>query len=301
MWRVIDLGGSGYFLHMKHNCLLVEKNEQVTSIPFQDIHSIVCHGNGFRYSDDFLKQCLKNKIPVTFCDEQHVPMGMLLPMLQHTEASKRIDLQLQSTRPKKKQAWKQIVSKKLHCQSQFLSVAGCTKESLKLKVLSEQVNSGDTTNKEAQGARVYFSALYGKGFLRSDDDDEINNLLNYGYSILRSAVARAVVECGLLPSIGIFHSNRINPFCLVDDLMEPLRPMVDSLVYRLAATKGIQDGLSPTIKKDLICLTSVAVGFKEEKCEFTFALRLYVQSYIAFLSKECDTIQFPEHSYAWTI
>lgn len=301
MWRVIDLGGSGYFLHMKHNSLLVEKEGQVTTIPFQDIHSIVCHGNGFRYSDDFFKQCLTNKIPVTFCDEQHIPMGMLLPMLQHSEASKRIDLQLRSTQPKKKQAWKQIVSKKLSCQSQFLSVAGCAKESLRLKVLSSQVNSGDTTNKEAQGARVYFKALYGKGFLRSDGDDEINGLLNYGYSILRSAVARAVIECGLLPSIGIFHSNRINPFCLVDDLMEPLRPMVDSLVYRLAATKGIQDGLSPSIKKDLISLTSVAVGFKKERCEFTFALRLYVQSYIAFLSKESDAIQFPEHSYAWTL
>ncbi len=301
MWRVIDLGGSGYFLHMKHKSLLVEKEGQVTTIPFHDIHSIVCHGNGFRYSDDFFKQCLTNKIPVTFCNEQHVPMGMLLPMLQHSEASRRIDIQLLATLPKKKQAWKQIISKKLSCQSQFLSVAGCHKESLQLKVLSDQVNSGDTSNKEAQGARVYFKALYGKEFIRSNDEDEINGLLNYGYSILRSAVARAVVECGLLPSIGIFHSNRVNPFCLVDDLMEPLRPMVDSLVYRIAATKGIQDGLSPTIKKDLIRMTRVAVEFKDDKCEFTYALRLYVQSYIAFLSKECDAIQFPEHSYAWAI
>lgn len=301
MWRVIDLGGSGYFLHMKHNCLLVEKEEQVTSIPFQDIHSIICHGNGFRYSDAFFKQCLINKIPITFCDEKHMPMGMLLPMLQHSDTAKRIDVQLQSTKPKKKQAWKQIVSRKLRYQGEFLAISGCKKEALNLKVLSEQVNSGDTTNKEAQGARVYFLALYGKGFLRSDSEDEINNLLNYGYTIMRSAVARAVVECGLLPSIGIFHSNRVNPFCLVDDLMEPLRPMVDSLVYNLAATKGIQDGLSPNIKKDLISLISEAVEFKKEKFELTFALRLYVLSYIAFLAKESDVIHFPEHSYAWTI
>lgn len=298
MWRVIDLGGTGYFLHMKHNNLVVEKEDNVTNIPFQDIHSIVCHGTGFRYSDDFFKQCLMNKIPVTFCDERHVPMGMLLPMLQHTEAAQKIDTQLKASIPRRKQAWQQIIVRKLVNQSSFLYSTGCDKEGLKLKVLSERVSSGDTTNNEAQGAKVYFEALYGKGFFRSDEDNIINSRLDYGYTILRSAVARAIVDCGLLPSCGVFHSNRINPFCLVDDLMEPLRPMVDSLVFQICASKGIQDGLSPEIKKSLISLSCAEVTFDFQQVELSYGLRQYVLSYIAFIARNSDEIKFPEYSYA---
>jgi CRISPR-associated protein Cas1 len=298
MWRVIDLGGSGYFLHMKHNSLLVEKDDCVSTIPFQDIHSIICHGMGFRYSDDFFKQCLANKIPVTFCDEKHVPMGMLLPMLQHTESAIRLDTQLKASVPRKKQAWQQIISQKLLNQSKFLEITNHKKESLGLEVLANNVKSGDTTNAEAQGARIYFAVLYGQDFLRSDDNNAINSRLDYGYTIIRSAVARAVIDCGLLPSCGVFHSMKNNPFCLIDDLMEPLRPMVDSLVYRITSRIGIQDELTPKIKKDLIALTTTEVCFEGQKVEFSYGLRLYVLSYIAFISRESEKIQFPQYCYA---
>ncbi|NCC47331.1 MAG: type II CRISPR-associated endonuclease Cas1 [Bacteroidia bacterium] len=163
MWRVIDLGGTGYFLHVKHKNLVVEKDGSETTVPFQDVHSIICHGLGFRYSDAFLKGCLHNKIPVTFCDEQHLPLGMLLPMLQHTESSQRIDLQLGSSLPRRKQAWQQIVAEKLRKQGGFLQYLSCDLEAKQLFHLASRVLSGDPTNTEAQGAKIYFEGVYGKG------------------------------------------------------------------------------------------------------------------------------------------
>lgn len=301
MWRVVDLGGSGYFLHTHHNKLIVEKDGNKTEVPFQDIHSIICHGFGFRYSDAFFKACLHNKIPVTFCDEQHLPLGMLLPMYQHTDTAKRMEAQLQASLPRKKQSWQQIIMAKLQFQGDLLDSVGLRADARKLHVLAKNVLSGDPTNNEAQGAKIYFEALLGGNFYRSDETNEINAKLDYGYTILRSAVARAVVDVGLLPSQGVFHSNRINPFSLIDDLMEPFRPMVDSLVISIGAKYGIVPVLIPEEKKLLMQLTATTVTFRNNKMELTNALRLYVMSYLNFLTKEQNSIEFPKPEYAWII
>ncbi len=301
MWRVIDLGGSGYFLHTRHNKLVVEKEDVKTEIPYQDIHSIICHGLGFRYSDAFVKACLHHKIPITFCDEKHMPLGMLLPMLQHTDAANRIEIQTSATLPRKKQAWQQIVQAKLRYQGDLLKLLGMDSDALKLQVLAQNVLSADTTNNEAQGAKIYFEAIFGEKFIRSDETNAINAKLDYGYSVLRSSVARAVVDVGLLPSFGVFHSQRINPFCLIDDLMEPYRPMVDSLVLAFTSKYGIESTLTPTEKKLLMQIPTSAVTHSQESIEFTFALRLYVMSYVQFLAREKPQIEFPYPCYAWTI
>jgi CRISPR-associated protein Cas1 len=143
--------------------------------------------------------------------------------------------------------------------------------------------------------------MYGSGFFRSDEDNAINGKIDYGYSILRSAVARAVVDTGLLPSCGVFHSSRINPFCLVDDLMEPFRPLVDSLVFAMCAKHGIVKELEPHEKRVLMSLTGREVVFDEQDVEFSYALRLYVLSYLGFLARTRDSIQFPTYAYAWSV
>lgn len=300
MWRVIDLGGTGYYLHTVHNKLIVEKDGEESLIPFNDIHSIICHGIGFRYSDKFFKSCLHHNVPVTFCDEKHIPLGMLLPMLQHKETSQRMDIQLKASLPRRKQAWQQIIIEKLKNQRDFLQhlqVPGVKR----LDVLSQTVLSGDGSNNEAQGAKVYFESIYGTSFFRSDEDNAINGKLDYGYSILRSAVARAVVDTGLLPSCGVFHSSRINPFCLIDDLMEPFRPMVDSLVLAMCSKYGFIDELESREKKELMRITAREVVFEDQDVEFSYALRLYVLSYLGFLARNRDFIQFPKYRYAWTV
>ncbi|MDD7202146.1 MAG: type II CRISPR-associated endonuclease Cas1 [Sphaerochaetaceae bacterium] len=292
MWRVVDIGGAQYFLHAADNSLVIEKgDEKKAKIPFADIHSIVCHGLGCRYSDEFFKQSMAHDIPVTFCDEKHVPVGMLLPVNQHTDFWDRQQVQIEATLPRKKDAWRQIVAEKLRNQGLVLQWIGNPKGLATLRMLAERVRSGDPDNKEAQGARVYFSSLFGEDFIRRDDDI-INIWLNYGYTIIRSAVARAVVGCGLLPSFGVFHSPKQNPFCLIDDLMEPLRPLVDFVVVK-ASSMGMQVDFTPKDKKELMQLTQQPVFFGAERTILSDASAMYVMSYLRFLKRDTEEIVFP--------
>lgn len=302
MWRVLDVGGPQYFLHAEDNSLVVEKDGNETKIPFGDIHSIVCHGLGCRYSDEFFKQSMEHDIPVTFCDAKHVPVGMLLPVNQHTDFWVRQQIQLSATIPRKKEAWRQIVTEKLRNQGRVLEWIGSPKGVSSLKLLANSVRSGDSDNKEAQGARIYFMALFGEDFIRRDDSI-INTWLNYGYSIIRSAVARAVIGCGLLPSFGVFHSPRQNPFSLIDDLMEPLRPMVDFVVIR-ASSAGMQVDFSSKDKKELMKLIQQSVYFGAEHTVLSEALPRYVMSFLSFLDRKAETISFPNYQEmfsAWSV
>lgn len=294
MWRVIDISGAQYFLHAANNKLVLEKEQAVVAeIPFDDIHSIVCHGLGCCYSDEVFKQCMARRIPVTFCDEKHVPVGMLLSMDQHAEYWKRQEIQFKASLPRKKQAWQLIVSEKLKNQCAILKWIGYTTEVAALENLRETVKSGDPDNKEAQGARIYFQNLFGRGFTRSDDD-VINTFLNYGYTILRSSVARAVVGCGLLPSLSVFHSPNQNAFCLVDDLMEPLRQMVDIMVLA-KAREGFSTDFLPEDKKLFMVLPQQPVCFGAQHVELMNALTFYVLSYIDFISRKAEKITFPNY------
>ena len=175
MWRVIDVSGDAYFLHTANNKLLVEKDDEIKAeIPFADIHSIVCHEQGCLYSDAFFKQCLDNNVPVVFCDAKHVPQGMLLSMNQHSKFFERQMLQINATIPRKKQAWQRIIQEKLKNQAYLLHQIGSDTGATSLEYLSNSVSSGDPDNKEAQGAKVFFSCLFGSSFIRSNDDDIIN-------------------------------------------------------------------------------------------------------------------------------
>lgn len=293
MWRVIDFGGPQYYLHAADNSLVVEKDGVVNKIPFDDIHSIVLHGLGCRYSDDFFKECMQRDIPVTFCDKKHVPVGMLLPVNQHTDFWDRQLSQIKATIPRKKEAWKLIIETKLENQSRVLKAMGSDASAKSLEVLAQSVRSGDPDNKEAQGARTYFVTLFGKDFIRRDDDI-VNIWLNYGYTIVRSVMARAVVGCGLLPSFGVFHSPKQNPFCLIDDLMEPLRPLVDALVLQ-ASVMGMNPDFTKQEKQKLMKLTQQPVYFGAEHTQLSDAASEYVLSYLRFLNRVEDKITFPDY------
>lgn len=294
MWRVIEIGGEGYFLHVKHNSLIAEKDGSVVlSVHFSDIHSILSHSYGCVYSDNLMQKCMEHKIPIIFCNKKHLPTGMLLPMLQHTDASKRMEIQLEASVPAKKQAWQQIISEKLKNQCLLLDINGHDDASKAVLHLAQTVKSADSSNNESQGARIYFSNLFGSTFSRSSGEGDINACLDYGYTILRSAVARAVVECGLIPALGIFHSNKQNPYCLVDDLMEPFRPLVDKLVIDLF-DKNPNTILDPSTKKTLIAITTYTISFKKQYQELAYGLRNYVLSYTSFLARRIKEISFPK-------
>lgn len=293
MWRVLEIAGDGYFLHVRNKNILVEKEgNPPLPISFSDLHSVVCHGNNISFSESFFEGCLRNEIPITFCDEKHLPMGMLLPFYQHTDGFQRIQKQINAKLPKKKQAWQLIIKAKIAAQSNLLFFFG-RENAVVLKAMIDHVLSGDSTNLEAQAAKMYFESLFGGDFIRSDEDSEINIMLNYGYSIIRSTVARAISSCGLHPSFGVFHSGRINHFCLVDDLMEPIRPLVDRKVFSLYQQEKNTE-LTPSVKKSLIGLTTESVKFGNTFMELSLATRRYVMEYLSFISGEARSITFPE-------
>lgn len=295
MWRIIDLSGECYHLHVKSMNLNIKKNGMdIMSVPFQDIHSIIIHGRENTFSEAFFNFCLRFSIPVLFCNDEHLPNGMLLPFYQHQDSANRFESQIKAKVPRQKQAWQRIIQAKLIAQSMTLKERGKIQESKRLQVLSKKVLSGDSSNCEAIGAREYFEALFGDDFSRRNDTESVNGFLNYAYSIVRSCVARAVCSCGLHPSISIFHSNRTNPYALVDDLMEPLRPIADMYVLQMLdeLTEEEKD-LTSKNKKKIIGMISIPVRFREQSYEFSGAVRMYVMDYLHFLESTSSEIKIP--------
>lgn len=207
--------------------------QEIGRIPIDDLAAVIANAHGLSYTNNFLVALAERAIPFVLCAQNHNPVGMLLPIDGHHEQAHRIEAQISASTPAKKQLWAQIVSAKLRNQADVLAETG---EAFALLVrFSERVRSGDPENLEAQGARYYWQALFGKEFLRDRKAQGVNSLLNYGYTVLRAATARAIVATGLHPSIGLHHSNDSNAMRLVDDLVEPFRPFVDHEVWRIAS------------------------------------------------------------------
>lgn len=296
MWRIVDIGGDELFLHVDRDSLIaVKENQEQGRVHFSDIHSIICHSYGATYSDKLFKKCLEFNVPLIICDDKHTPQGMLMPFMQHTDAGKRFQIQLDASLPRKKQAWKLIIEEKLSNQSLLLE--SIKNPSEKLKILSKHVLSGDPDNKEAQGARIYFPLLFGKKFLRHSNHPA-NGLLNYAYTVLRSCVARSVIGVGLHPSIGIHHSANQNPYCLVDDLMEPFRPFADYLVFEIIRNNKDYE-ICPKIKKDIISLSKLPVRYQKEELELSTALQYFAQNFYRYL--EGGELLFPKFDYDFSI
>lgn len=295
MWRVIDLSGEHYHLHVESMNLHIKKNgTDVMSVPFQDIHSIIIHGKENTFSEAFFSSCISFLIPVLFCNENHIPNGMLLPFCQHLDSANRLECQIKAKVPRQKQAWQKIIRAKLQAQAMTLQERGKAQESKRLQVLSTKVLSGDSSNYEAVGARVYFEALFGESFSRRNDSETVNAFLNYAYSIVRSCVARVVCSCGLHPSISVYHSNRTNPYALVDDLMEPFRPIADIYVLNIIdKLKEEERELTSKNKKKIIGLISRPVSFGNQMYEFSGAVRMYVMDYYHFLEASTSDIKIP--------
>jgi len=299
MWRTIDISGDGYHICVRNNNLCVLKgDEEKLHVNFLDINCIVLHGNSITYTNSAIQKCLENEIPVVFCDKTHTPAGMLLPHFNISEYGKRLEIQLSVSQPVQKQAWRQIVTEKLTNQAACLaSFKENNSKHLQLSGFAKEVKSGDITFREGIGAKIYFEGLFDDFHRNDKNEDIVNSSLNYGYSILRSSMARAVVSCGLNPAISVFHSKNQNPFCLVDDLMEPLRPMVDYIVKLRLADFIKEKTLTPVLKKLLVSMTEKKLLFEDSEYSFIFGLHRYVQSYLMYISKQCEKITFPKPFY----
>lgn len=235
--------GNPAYLHKYQNQLKVQKpddNSESGSIPIEDIGVVLLDHPQITVTHALMAALLENKVAIISCDGKHLPVGLMLPLDGNTLQTERFTAQINASEPLKKNLWSQTVKAKIENQARVLEMAGI--ESKRLMVLIPQIQSGDPDNVEGRAASVYWKLLFEDlPFVRERFGDMPNALLNYGYAILRAIVARALVGSGLLPTLGIHHSNRYNAYCLADDIMEPYRPFVDRVVYLMVKNKEIID------------------------------------------------------------
>jgi CRISP-associated protein Cas1 len=230
--RVVEVATNGRHLAVDRGFLIVTgQGAEVGRIPLDDIAAVVANAHGLTYSNNLLVTLATRGVPVVLCGANHRPAALVWPVDGHHAQAGRMSDQASASLPLKKRLWQQIVRAKILAQGATLAAVGA--EAGGFRLLARKVRPGDPDNVEAEAARRYWPLLLGPDFRRDIDAGGPNGLLNYGYAVLRAATARAVMAAGLHPSLGLMHSNRGNALVLVDDLMEPFRPVVDREVHRL--------------------------------------------------------------------
>jgi len=247
--QIVDISESGADLSVRNAQLCVSREGVENRLPLCEVAVLVGAHPAIRYSQAVLAGLMEHNGALIVCGSDRKPSGLLLPLAGHHLHTERLRRQIDASLPCRKRLWQQIVQAKIEAQAQCLErLHG---KDFGVGALAEKVRSGDSANHEAQAARRYWQRLFPEqGFRRDPEGDGPNALLNYGYAVLRAIVARAIVGAGLHPAIGLHHHNRYNPYCLADDLMEPLRPVVDEAVYRYAEAEGVT--VNPPAKRALI-------------------------------------------------
>ena len=295
--RVIEIANDGRHLARSRGFMTVSSDGvEIGRVPLDDIGVLLCNARGLTYSNGLMTELSRRGAAVVLCGPNYLPVSWIWPIEGNHRQTLRMRCQLEASKPLCKRLWQAIVKEKISQQCGTLELLRMPSGSL--KSLVRQVRSGDTSNVEARAARLYWQLIFGGGFKRERFGQMPNPLLNYGYTVLRAAVARAVVSAGLHPSIGIHHHNRGNPMCLVDDLIEPFRPLVDytvarllqlgtqevdkeakgALVGALAIDMNTDRGVSPA----QVCIEraaqSLAQSFEDKKPSLIFPLNPVVES-----------------------
>ncbi|RMW96059.1 type II CRISPR-associated endonuclease Cas1 [Allofranklinella schreckenbergeri] len=249
--RIVEIADDHRHLFVNRGFMVVRDTEgerkELGQVPLDDIAAVIANAHGISYTNNLLVALAERGAPFVLCAANHNAVGMLLTLDGHHVQAKRIEAQIAASLPTHKRLWAAIVKSKLEQQAAALEAAGAP--TAPLTALVRKVKSGDPENVEGQGARRYWGLLFGKDFRRDQNAGGLNALLNYGYTVLRSATARATVAAGLHPSIGLHHSNDGNAMRLVDDLMEPFRPVIDLKVWQLQ--RAGEEQVTPEAKRAL--------------------------------------------------
>ena len=291
--RVIEIASEGRHLARYRGLMTVSADGvEDGRVPLDDIGVLLCNARGLTYSNDLLVELARRGVAVVLCGGNYLPVAWLWPLDGHHIQVLRMRCQLEASLPLRKRLWQAVVKAKIGQQELVLKMLG--KSGGGLDGLARRVKSGDSDNMEAQAARRYWPLLFGPDFHRERFGEMPNPLLNYGYTVLRAATARAIATAGLHPSLGIHHHNRYDAMCLVDDLMEPFRPAVDYAVVRLVesgcaeVTSESKRTLAGVLATDMrtergttpleTCLEraaqSLAQSFEEKRVELLFPYRL---------------------------
>lgn len=290
--RTIYIGNPAY-LKLKNRQLKIiapESGEEKGSIPVEDIAVLMLDNYQITISHQLIVALQGNNVAVVSCDAHHLPFALMLPMSGHVVYSERIKHQINISKPLRKQLWKQTVEAKI--SQQMLLLKKLKKPHEPLGIYVNQVKSGDSTNMEGIAAQYYWKQLF-ENFSREREGASPNNLLNFGYAVLRSIVARALVSSGLNPTLGIFHRNKYNAYCLADDIMEPYRPYVDWMVYRWMEENPDQCELIPQTKAFLLQIATHDVVMMQKLRPLMVAVSSTTASLYKCFIGELRTIRYP--------
>lgn len=252
--RTLYFGNPAY-LSLKDKQLNVKiKDDEIKTIPIEDVGYVVLDNRQITITQGAMAELLENNCAVVTCDSKHLPTGMMLPLAGNSVQSERFQAQIEASQPLKKQLWQQTVQQKILNQAKVLQIKNGL-DAKNMLAWAGSVRSGDSDNREAVAAAYYWKEMFPDipGFVREREGVPPNNMLNYGYAILRTIVARSLVCSGLLPTLGIFHHNRYNAYCLADDIMEPYRPIVDKLIIDIVDEIGrYPENLDKDVKVKLL-------------------------------------------------
>lgn len=270
----------------------MEKTIAVT-IPIEDIGVVVLDHPQITITHHLMHRLLDNNCALITSDDKHMPAGLMLNLEGNTLQQERFDAQIAATVPLKKQLWAQTVSVKILNQAAILKTRGIRCDNM--VHWANSVKSGDTENHEGRAAAHYWQNLFPEEYLftRDPDGSAPNNLLNYGYAILRAITARSLVGSGLLPTLGIFHRNRYNAYCLADDIMEPYRPYVDKLVLEIMDTQEIPVDLDRELKAKMLVISNIDVNINGQTSPLMVAMQQTTSSLAKCYLGELKKIAYP--------
>ncbi|MBU1371047.1 MAG: type II CRISPR-associated endonuclease Cas1 [Bacteroidetes bacterium] len=283
-----------YHLSLKNRQLVVsEKAEMpVKTIPVEDVGFVVLDNPQISFTMKLVEELNDNNVAVVFCNSKHMPSSLLLPLDANHIQNEMFRAQISASEPLKKNLWKQTVEAKINNQARLLEKLGI--KGNQLRTIAKSVKSDDSDNREGFAARIYWNRLFGKDFIRDRYGNPPNMYLNYGYILLRSAVARAIAGSGLLATLGIHHRNRYNAFCLADDIMEPYRPWVDEIVLKIKKEWPNQLMLEKEQKAELLQLMSADVRIGANRRPLMIALSQTTASLARCFTGEARKISYPE-------
>mgnify|MGYP001072787388 CR=1 FL=1 len=292
MWRVVDVAADGRHLSLERGHVLVRQDgAELGRVPIGDVQAVLIHGHGCTVSVNLTAALADAGVPLVLCGRNHTPVAISLPVTGNYEQATRMHDQADAALPLRKRLWRDVVKAKISAQSQALALVGHADAAALAKYIGI-VKPGDPDNVEAQAARYYWQRLLGSDFRRDAEGGGLNGPLNYGYTILRSAVSRTIVAAGLNPSLGLHHRGRLNPFQLADDLMEPFRPLVDA---RVAANRSDWvDGLTADGKRYLADLANAPLQTPDGVTALSTVLGRVCLSLVAAYGRNSRTLWLPD-------
>jgi len=292
-WRTLLVTKPCRLSTKKQQLVYEPRDEPVVTVPLEDITVIVIETNQASMTTALLSRCAERNIVLFSCDSYHMPNGCFTPFHQHSRLSQVAHMQVDMKLPLKKKIWQKIITQKIINQSQTIKYF--EKDNMQLELLTNKVKSGDSENLEALAARRYWSLLF-DDFARDQKKlDPRNIALNYGYAIVRGAVARSLVSYGLLPTFGVFHRSELNAYNLADDMIEPLRPLVDMVVKKLEQEDELDVHLGISVKSALLNVLVMQMRLNDEEVTLLNICDIMAHSFVKTIKlNDIGSLKLPE-------